>query len=213
MFDDCNPFTNGEIMFFESIKDKCKIIFDVGASDDSYFINVPCEVHYFEPLPRNIENLKIKENKNTKSFFNNFGLSDKQETLKYYDNHGSFINREIGYSRTPSHYSGIDLLVKRCDGYIIENKIEQIDFMKIDVEGYEINVLRGLGEQLKNIKHIQFEYGSAVADGNYKMIDIVELLKTFNFGNFSYLSNRGLVPINNFSDHWRHCNIICDNLN
>jgi FkbM family methyltransferase len=213
MFNDCNPYTNGEVLFFNSIKNECKIIFDVGASDNSIFIDVPCEVHYFEPLPLNIENLIKKGNKNVNAFYNNFGLSDKEEILKYYDNHGSFINREIGYSKTPSHYSGNDLIVKRCDEYIINNNIDEISFMKIDVEGYEINVLKGIGDKIKIIDYIQFEYGSAVADGNYRMIDIINYLKSFNFGDFSYLSNTGLVKINDYSDHWNHCNIVCKNLN
>jgi FkbM family methyltransferase len=40
----------------------------------------------------------------------------------------------------------------RIDSYCAENNIEFIDYIKIDVEGYEYNVLQGLEEMLKQNK-------------------------------------------------------------
>ena len=40
------------------------------------------------------------------------------------------------------------------DDYIIENNIKRIDFLKIDTEGYEFNVIKGLGEHIKNVKYM-----------------------------------------------------------
>ena len=41
--------------------------------------------------------------------------------------------------------------------YIDFNKIEYIDYLKIDVQGYDINVLKGLGEYLKKIVYVTIE--------------------------------------------------------
>ena len=83
MFCNCNPETNGENKFFEYIKDKIKIIFDVGAQS-SNFIYFSGEVHYFDPVNKFIENLKIKKNFNTTAEFNNFGLGSENTQYYYY---------------------------------------------------------------------------------------------------------------------------------
>ena len=46
------------------------------------------------------------------------------------------------------------------DGFCAKNKINLIDFMKIDVEGFELNVLKGAELMLSGgkIKLIQFEF-------------------------------------------------------
>ena len=38
------------------------------------------------------------------------------------------------------------------------NKIETIDFLKIDTEGYEYEILLGLKNKLKNVKLLMFEH-------------------------------------------------------
>ena len=42
--------------------------------------------------------------------------------------------------------------------YVEENKIENIDFIKIDTEGYELEVLKGAKEILYKAKYILFEH-------------------------------------------------------
>jgi len=57
-----------EANYFNTIKDNCNIIFDIGASYSPY-VEYPQEVHYFDPQPSVIENLKQLPNNNIKSFF------------------------------------------------------------------------------------------------------------------------------------------------
>ena len=61
-------------------------------------------------------------------------------------------------------------------------KIEQIDFLKIDTEGYEYEILKGASENLKNIKIILFEhhYDDMIEKG-YKFSDINNILLKNNF--------------------------------
>src|SRR5690606_22584286 len=48
------------------------------------------------------------------------------------------------------------------DDYCLNNEIETIHFIKIDVEGFEMNVLKGAKTNIEkqNIKRIQVEHGS-----------------------------------------------------
>ena len=59
MFNNCNSKTNGELLFYNLIKDKITTIFDIGCRNDSEFINFNGEVHYFDPINDFIESLKI----------------------------------------------------------------------------------------------------------------------------------------------------------
>ena len=42
--------------------------------------------------------------------------------------------------------------------FLKKNKIKKIDYLKTDTEGYELNVIKGLKEHIKNVKVIQFEH-------------------------------------------------------
>ncbi|WP_440932445.1 FkbM family methyltransferase [Candidatus Pelagibacter sp.] len=68
------------------------------------------------------------------------------------------------------------------DYFIQENKISKIDFLKIDTEGYEFNVLLGLQNEFKKVSMIMFEhhYDNMIIK-NYNFRDINQLLKQNNF--------------------------------
>ena len=46
-----------------------------------------------------------------------------------------------------SRHIQIVLHIKKGKDYIISNNIQNIDFLKIDTEGYELNVLQGFGSK------------------------------------------------------------------
>jgi FkbM family methyltransferase len=211
MFNNCNPKTNGEYNFFRYLVEvkKIKTIFDVGSRDDSDFLEFTGEVHYFEPVNDFLEKLKKKENRNSKSYFNNFGLGNENNCLFYYPKYQSFFDR-INSCKISDNSSKIILNVKKGDDYINENKITKIDFLKIDTEGFELNVLKGLQNSLNIIDFIQFEYGGTFLDNNVKLIEVINFLKDNNFGNFRYLVNNGTVSITDYTDHYQYCNIICE---
>jgi len=93
----------------------------------------------------------------------------------------------------------------------MDKSITNIDFLKIDTEGYELDVLQGFEDSLKNIKIIQFEYGGTFLDNNIKLIDVINYLDQNGFYKFSYLTNNGTVLITDFNDHYQYCNIVCIN--
>ena len=66
--------------------------------------------------------------------------------------------------------------------YINDNNLSSIDFIKIDTEGYEYEVLLGLRDKIKNVKIIFFEhhYDNMIIK-NYKFSDLHALLLKNNF--------------------------------
>ena len=176
MFNNCNSKTNGEEKFFINIKDKINVIFDVGCRDDSEFTNFNGEVHYFDPINNFIENLKNQKNINKKSYFNNFGLGNENNEIYYYPKYESFYDR-IKSCGTSDDLNKKLLIIKKGKDYVINKNIETVDFLKIDTEGYELNVLIGFDNFLENIKIIQFEYGGTFLDNDTKLIDVIKYLQ------------------------------------
>ena len=212
MFNNCNPKTNGEYKFFMDIKDKINRIFDVGCRSDSDFIEFTGEVHYFDPVNEFIEKLKTQENMNKAFYFNSFGLGEDNKELYYYPSYQSFYDR-INSCSVSDNSNKIVLHIKKGKDYINNNNIKNIDFLKIDTEGYELNVLQGFEDFLENIKIIQFEYGGTFLDNNTKLIDVINYLEQKGFYKFSYLTNYGTKLITDFTDHYEYCNIVCINKN
>ena len=72
--------------------------------------------------------------------------------------------------------------IDTLDNYIREKKILKIDFLKIDTEGYEYEVLNGLKNNFDKVKMIFLEhhYDNMIEKG-YKFADINNLLIKNNF--------------------------------
>ena len=209
MFNNCDYNTNGECAFFERIKANVSVIFDVGCQS-SHFTSFVGEVHYFDPVSHFIDDLENQSNSNKLSFFNKFGLGSENKELYYYPAYQSFYDR-INSCKISDEPNKVLLRIGTAKDYITENNINQIDFIKIDTEGFEMDVLKGFGDFLKNIKIIQFEYGGTFLDNNIKLIELVNYLTDNGFESFSYLTSNGIDPITDFSDHYQYCNIVCKN--
>jgi len=151
-----------ELDTFKSLK-KVKVVFDVGARmtmDTSavpsiiYYlqINPDAEYHLFEPHPVWFDELKEAVGDKKNVHLNNFGLGDVDGEFKYNDGLQAFVGGEI------KEMAGNKVLpVKTLDWYVKKNKIKEIDFLKIDTEGYDYKVLLGGAETLKMTRYIQYE--------------------------------------------------------
>jgi FkbM family methyltransferase len=241
-FNNCDSNTNGEIYFYNNIKKNLNTIFDVGCRYDSIFNNFNGIVHYFDPVSNFINKLSTKPNKNKELYYNSFGLGDNNEFKYYYPNVQSFYNREITCKQLLDNANLDKLEIKTGYDYMVANNIDNIDFMKIDTEGYEFNVLKGFKEKIKDIQVIQFEYGGTFIDNGVTLNSVITYLKDNNFCNFSYLHSNGKTKIENLKgqlciknnshvdlhtktyvpyinddgsipDHYNYCNIVCINKN
>ena len=137
-------------------------IFDVGANIGFTAIRMASTmgekgtVHAFEPDAFNydqlIKNLELNPKLLVKA--NKFGLAASNQTLKLEivtkDNLGG--NR-ISNSAT-SNYSEIHVMP--MDQYCSENKIQKVDLIKIDVEGFELEVLKGAKNTIEKSRPILF---------------------------------------------------------
>lgn len=115
-----------------------------------------------EPNPVNFEllnqNVALNNCDNVDTF--NIGISDIDDSLPFYitkhSNICSFVARD-DYDRV------IDVPVMRLDTFIKREKIKDVSLIRMDIEGYEINALRGMQDVLKRDKPwISMEYHAPV---------------------------------------------------
>jgi FkbM family methyltransferase len=76
-----------------------------------------------------------------------------------------------GANRTDVHYSGIsyNVISTRLDTFIEEYKLENeiIDYLHIDAQGVDLDVLKSLGKYIKNVKEGVIETSSSVDKSIY----------------------------------------------
>ncbi len=192
---------NGEKVFLNNLfhylssKQNKKVVFDVGANIGEYAhliekksleFNIEIEVHLFEPTQKCFSILNQKFN-NKNFILNNFGVSNKSTVTKiFYDKEGSGLASL--YQRNLESYhvelnQSEEIQLKRLDEYIKEKSVNHIDFIKIDIEGHELNAFEGMGEYLNSdfIDFIQFEYGGANLDSHTSLMDIYKVLNERGF--------------------------------
>tara|TARA_Y100001958_G_C21198627_1_gene525580 strand:+ start:405 stop:1142 length:738 start_codon:yes stop_codon:yes gene_type:complete len=142
---------------------------------------------FFEKKNKNIiikiENLALgSENKDIKikhlSESSSSTINDIDINSKYFKKK-SFL---LYTKKNNKFYKEENTIQIKLNDYIIDNKIQKIDFLKIDTEGYEMNVLLGLDNQFNKVSLIMFEHHyHNMIKKNYKFKDINELLKKNNF--------------------------------
>ena len=143
-------------------------IFDVGANvgQTAIWFNDylrHASIYSFEPVKNTY--LKLVENtskiNNLKSF--NLALGEREELIKIklFSDESSTLNSLKESSQNLDSNFSETIKVVTGDSFCIKNKIENIDLLKIDTEGFEIEVLKGFSEMLINgkIKAIYCEVG------------------------------------------------------
>ena len=159
---------------------KSNILIDIGAHIGFYSILTSeyfKQVYSFEPNFRNYQKLlkNIKQNKLERKIRTfNYGLGEKQQKIKGISASKGELIQTSGFSISKNNKTGEDVLIIKGDDTI---KLVNKDItIKIDVEGYEYNVLKGLEATLSNNNcFIQIE----IWDKNLK--DVLSFLDGLNY--------------------------------
>ena len=106
-------------------------------------------------------------------------------TIKVVDEESRYYKRKfrlINFLSNKKTYQKLKIKISRLKDYIVKNNIEKIDFMKIDTEGYEFEILLGLENKIKLVDIIMFEHHyDNMIKKNYTFHNIHELLTKNNF--------------------------------
>ena len=147
----------------EPLLTKDDVIFDVGANIGTianWFAERCKEVHAFEPYPENIETIREQNNlRRTENMILQPLALGKEKSVMQLHVKGFHGHHSLGDAANSPTIKKLEVQVSSIDSYCSENKIQKIDFLKIDVEGFEEDVLLGASELLatKKIGLILFE--------------------------------------------------------
>lgn len=162
------PYIYREI-YFEGIytdvlnTDKPMTIVDVGANIGvtvQHFQRVAKKVYAIEPSSENFE--ALKKNKEFNNWDNveifNFAIDDHNGEEEFHQNPKNRTCNSLAMKFNGETSETVK--VKSMDTFFEENNIEEVDFMKFDVEGAEDVILRseGFKKVCNKIKNIEVEF-------------------------------------------------------
>ena len=180
----------------ELLKNTADVIFDVGANRGDitlkYLTLFPnAKIHSFEPFPESYKIFISRHKDNLNVRLNKYALSSSigKATLNVntsVDTNSLLKSKKIGANSDKSCVSvgQIEIEINTIDNYCMQNNITIIDILKIDVQGSEIEVLKGALNMLKKgmIKLIYIETYFEQQYINQPLFhEISQLLYTHNF--------------------------------
>lgn len=123
-----------------------QVMFDIGAHRGgslNRFAVRGWHVHAFEPDPRNIEHLFERWKENPKIFLNACAVGALDaEKISFAISSNSYIGSLSAFDS--SHVGGIEVPLTTLATYVKKRHIGKIDFLKVDAEGHDLEVLRSL---------------------------------------------------------------------
>jgi FkbM family methyltransferase len=171
-----------------------KIAIDIGGNVGDYTAellrrNPTVSVHVFEPSKFNVKKLKERFHAYPLIYVQPFAIGEKNENANlHYDYEGSGLASLT--KRNLDHF-GINfernepIEVVRFEDYWINSLNRQVlDLVKLDIEGHELAALRGLGEAIRHIRVLQFEFGGCNIDSRTFFQDFWYFFANKNFDLF-----------------------------
>ena len=206
---------NGERWLMERVvrwsNNRPVVVMDVGANVGNYsaallelFRERPLQLFCFEPSASTFAELQKKLAGRPQARLFNTGMSSQPGTTKLFSKAGASGLSSV-YQRDLSHReTALDveetIELDSLDHFCTIHGIQEIDVLKMDVEGHEVAVLQGANRLLteKRIKLIQFEFGGCNIDSRTYFRDFFHLLNP-NFRLFRLLAD-GLQPIDRYNE-------------
>lgn len=201
--------------------DKLPVIFDIGAHEGHYTKFVletitDADCYLFEPNEKLFKNLwktfqyneMVRKPPNV--FTSPFAISDREGYKIFFncpkanDELSSLYKRKVfndtGFEETEVQCTSIDLFSTLF-------KVQEIDYIKVDVEGAELDVLNGCHSMMrdKKIKFIQIEYGGTYKDAGITFKQIIQTANLFGYRVYELVKNNFTeVTEENFIEDYRY---------
>ena len=139
-----------------------KIVMEVGARHGTETLLLEkkfphADIFSFEPNPLTIEQCFSRLNNRPRINFFPIALGEKKVSLPFYSyikgNDGaSSLFKRIDFDNTQKETGLVE--VTTLEDFALNHSLSHIDYLCMDVQGFELNILKGAGNFLSNIKYI-----------------------------------------------------------
>lgn len=178
-------YTRFSLKAREILQEDPKTVIDVGFHTGqltkSCLLHFPsCYVYGFDP-----QVMEIDVKGNFKFYPIGLGLKneDKDFYVSKFKGSSSFLEFTEEHPQKIKGGEIVSVPIKRFDS--LDIKIERPCYVKIDVEGYEYEVLKGFGDKLKEVDIIQIEvFFHSILKNQEPFWKIVKLLEEYGFNGF-----------------------------
>ena len=183
-----NPHFTGEERFIRKIlkKNDIQVCIDIGANIGNYSAelvhSLKCVVYAFEPLSSSFEHLQSRGDEFPNSLIPlRIALADF--TGKAVIRAKGPLSETATLSSEGEKFDTVqeEVSVTTLDAFVKEKSLERIDFIKIDTEGFEREVLIGMQDTLAALKpkFIQFEFNLIQLQRGYTLYTLSQLLSGY----------------------------------
>lgn len=162
------------------------------------------KTYLFEPLRSCFNKIPKKEN----YVLHNICIGASKGEVIFHEalgkeTHSSVVNREWLYKKPEYSINKKVVPINKLDNLFKE----KIEVLKIDVEGYELEVLKGAANLLRDnkIDFIQFEYGGAFEDNFIKLNDVITFLAKYKYSVYEIKDGK-FSKIENYIDDYKWIN-------
>lgn len=196
-YNNSDPETNGEMFLVRKAARHWNVAFDIGANIGEWTeavtaSNPRCEVYCFEASPLVFERLQQRMGPLATVKLYPLGMSSAEGELAFHD-YGAdtglsgFVSREGSVGLKPKRV--ITVPTTSVDRFMESQRLERVDFIKIDAEGSEMPILRGMSDTLarKAVSCLQFEYGGTWIDAGETLCNANNLLREHGYELFRML--------------------------
>ncbi len=189
-------------VFYENFIKSGDLVFDVGANYGNrveVFLNLKANIVAVEPQQKCVNYLrKAYQNINIEQV----GLGEKEEVKLFYEADNSvlstFSDSYIEKVKNTRHKTSVWKKSKKIQITTLDNLIKKYGnpvFIKIDVEGYEYEVLKGL---TRKSGVVSFEYN--IPELKDELINCLDLLRNANYNQFNFSLGESMK----FGQEWKN---------
>jgi hypothetical protein len=111
----------------------------------------------------------------------------------------------VDYSKCVINERALNSTDYKVDDYCLENNINEILFMKIDTDGYDVDVLMGAHSAIKNTRYIQIEHDMYYLLMKQDMNKLYELLDGFKIYK---ITRDGLISVDRIREDYIYSNYL-----
>ncbi len=161
------------------------VVIDLGGYEGQWaadiFCKYACRIHIFEPFREFANNIQERFKKNPKVSIYPYGLSNANKKEKL----------NIAADRSSAYETGqasVDMQLIKIDDFITEHNIEQVDLMKINIEGGEYDLLEHLVSSKKILlfNNVQVQFHDFVPNAAARMHAIQSELSKTHYLTYQY---------------------------